>query len=105
MAESKAYERLQRKITIENLWLYIIKVLKDSSELRAYDIKKELSHRFNVKPATITVYAVIYKMVKEGLIEPVKNSEGLRYRVTEKGIKTFEQGIKYINEIIGMLST
>ncbi|MEM0453233.1 MAG: PadR family transcriptional regulator [Sulfolobales archaeon] len=105
MSDSKAYERLIRKITIENLWLYIIKILKDCNELRAYDIKKELSRRFNVKPATITVYAVIYKMVKEGLIESVKTSDGLRYRVTEKGMRTFEQGIKYINEIIRMLST
>ncbi len=89
---------------MENLWLYIIRILKDSSELRAYDIKKELSKRFDIRPATITVYAVIYKMVKEGLIEPVNTSDGVRYRVTKKGLETFYQGITYINEVLKSLS-
>ncbi|MEM0361118.1 MAG: hypothetical protein QXY36_02360 [Sulfolobales archaeon] len=105
MSVPKAYERLKRKITVENLWLYIIKVLKDAGELRAYDIKKELAKRFDVKPATITVYAVVYKMAREGLIESVRTTDGVRYRVTERGLQTFDQGIAYIREVVKLLSS
>lgn len=105
MSAPKAYERLKRKLTVENLWLYIIKVLKDAGELRAYDIKKELAKRFNVKPATITVYAVVYKMVREGLIESVSTADSVRYRVTERGLQTFDQGIAYIKEVVKLLSS
>jgi DNA-binding PadR family transcriptional regulator len=59
---------------------------------------------FNLRPATITVYSVIYKMVKEGLITDVKMSDGTRYRVTEKGLETFKQGLNYISELLKMLS-
>ncbi len=105
MVNSKAYERLKRKMTVENLWLYVIKVLKDVGELRAYDIKKELIKRFEIKPATITVYAVIYKMVRDELIESVSSPDGTRYRVTKKGLETFDQGITYIDRLIKILSS
>jgi DNA-binding PadR family transcriptional regulator len=91
-------------LTIENLWLYIIKILKDEGELRAYDIKKYLITYFNLRPATITVYSVIYRMVREGLIVDVKMVDGTRYRVTEKGLETFKQGLNYINELLKILS-
>jgi DNA-binding PadR family transcriptional regulator len=43
-------------------------------------------------------------MVKEGLIADVKMSDGTRYRVTEKGLETFKQGLNYISELLKMLS-
>lgn len=104
MEATKALERLKRKLTIENLWMYVIKVLKDKGELRAYDIKKELASNFRIRPATITVYVVIYKMCEEGLIESVKSVNDTRYRVTEKGIQVFNDGLRFLSEVIDKLS-
>lgn len=103
VVDTKALERLKRKLTVENLWIYVIKILKDCGELRAYDIKKELASRFHLKPATVTVYAVIYKMSKEGLIEGVKVSGEVRYRATERGLKALEEGIRFLDEVLNRL--
>ncbi|GEM_PF-1405660 len=50
------------------------------------------------------MYSVIYRMVREGLIVDVKMVDGTRYRVTEKGLETFKQGLNYINELLKILS-
>jgi len=96
----KALERLKRKITIENLWLYIINILLEKPTY-AYDVKKRIVERFGFRPATITVYTVMYKMVREGLLE--KDENGV-YRVTEQGRRAYEEALKLLEEIVMMLS-
>jgi hypothetical protein len=38
--ESRALRRLKRKLTVEVLWLYVIKALMGSEPMKAYDIVK-----------------------------------------------------------------
>jgi DNA-binding PadR family transcriptional regulator len=61
-----ALDRLEKKLTKENLWIYILKLLKDR-ELYAYELKDKIRARFGFEPAMITVYVVLYKMEREGL--------------------------------------
>jgi len=98
--QAKALERLKRKITIENLWLYIINILLEKPTY-AYDVKRRIVEKFGFRPATITVYTVMYKMVREGLLE--KDEDGI-YRVTKQGMKAYEEGLRFLEEIVTMLS-
>jgi len=93
-----AYERLVKKLTKENLWLYIISVLR-SQPMYGYAIKKAISEKFNFTPSTITVYAVIYRMVREGLLEKFSSGGTSYYKVTDKGVKVFEKAREFIRKM------
>jgi len=100
-----AYERLIRKLTKENLWLYILKMLSEKS-MYAYEIKKALKERFHITPATVTVYVILHKMRMENLIRVGKSvavfgrPDRIYYEITEKGIKTLNQGRRFLEETI-----
>ncbi|MEM4718237.1 MAG: PadR family transcriptional regulator [Desulfurococcaceae archaeon] len=100
----RAILRLQRKLTVENLWLYIIKILIDEKKsLRAYDLKVKLRERFNIDPPAVTVYTVIYRMSLDGLISKVKNGDEIRYQPTKTGIEAFNKAIVILEEIVSKL--
>lgn len=102
--ESKALNRLRRKLTVENLWLYIIKILLDEKKpLRAYDIKVRLRDIFTVNPPAITVYTVVYRMTREGLLVRKTKEGEVVYEVTEKGLEVYKKGILLMEEILSKL--
>ena len=53
-----ALERLKEKLTKENLWLYILTLLK-GGPLYAYEIRSKISKSFSFEPAMITIYVVL----------------------------------------------
>jgi len=93
-----AYERLVRKITKENLWLYVINVLKDTP-LYGYAVKKAIRDKFKFSPSTVTVYAVLYRMVHEGLIEKEVRDDTTYYRPTEKGMEVFRRAKDFFESL------
>lgn len=93
-----AYDRLVRKLTKENLWLYVISVLRDRP-LYGYAVKKAIAEKFKFNPSTITVYAVLYRMSREGLIEKFSDGETTYYRTTVKGLTLFNRARNFIKEI------
>ncbi|MEM2128941.1 MAG: PadR family transcriptional regulator [Candidatus Methanomethylicaceae archaeon] len=98
-----AYDRLAEKITKENLWLYVMRLLMDRP-MYAYEIRERISEEFGFEPATITVYVVLYGMEREGLLTSSKEPSGGKkvarryYRPTEKGIETFRRGLELLRE-------
>ncbi|ABN69410.1 transcriptional regulator, PadR family [Staphylothermus marinus F1] len=98
----KAVERLKRKITVENLWIYILKIIMDHGEIRGYDARKYLREEYDIKVPAITTYTVIYRMEREGLIKKISNGEKY-YKITEKGYEAFKQGINLIKELLSKL--
>jgi DNA-binding PadR family transcriptional regulator len=104
-----AYQRLQNKITKENLWLYILRILMDQS-MYAYALNKKIKETFKFTTATVTVYVVLYKMRREGLIRLLeeKKSEGKRirkyYEITEKGRENFLKGTSLLKDTLRMLA-
>lgn len=103
-----AYERLVKKLTVEVLWLYIVRLLLEKP-MYGYEIAKELRSRFGFSPARITVYTVLYRMEREGLLRSeyrgaLSSPLGRRYyRLTEKGLETFKKARRFLEEAIGLL--
>ncbi len=88
--------RLKRKMTIENLWIYVLACLSDGPTY-AYDIKKRISRCFGFTPSTITLYSVVYRLRKEGLIRESRN--GCKtYELTGSGKKALEEAVKFMEE-------
>ncbi len=86
--DSKAVKRLIKKMTKEMLWIYILRLLQERPHY-GYEIKELISRRFNFSPATVSGYAIIYKLKTDGLIEEQESEEAPRkyYAITEKGRK------------------
>lgn len=95
----KAVERLKRKITVENLWIYILKIIMDHGEIKGYDARKYLREEYGINVPAITVYTVIYRMEHEGLITKTGSSVK-HYRITDKGCEAFRQGIRVIENLL-----
>lgn len=100
----RALVRLQKKLTVENLWLYVIKILMDEDKpLKAYDIKVKLRERFNINPPAVTVYTVIYRMSFDGLLARLHENSETKYKPTDLGIEAFRKALVFLEEVIAKL--
>ena len=98
-AKPSPLKRLEKKLTIEVLWLYVIAVLLERPTY-GYDVRRRITEEFGFKPATVTTYTVIYRLEREGLIEKLPDDT---YRVTEYGVKLYEEGVRLLGRIHEML--
>ena len=109
MENTLAYDRLVTKLTKENLWLYILKMLTERP-MYAYEIGKNLKKKFGFSVATVTVYVVLYKMQFEGLVAVEEESptqgrtDRKYYKMTEKGKELYRKGQNFLEDTIKKLS-
>lgn len=108
-SEPLAYTRLVNKITKENLWLYLLKMLMNR-KMYAYEINKEMKDVFGFSTATVTVYVVLYKLRREGLIQMGETRSVLGrpdrkyYEITEEGKTALQDGIKFLEDVVKKLT-
>jgi PadR family transcriptional regulator PadR len=82
-------ERLRKSMTSDNLWLYILTLLK-SKEMYPYEIREKIKDRFGFLPGNVTAYIVLEKLkaggyVKIGRKEKSGGPERAYFRITPKG--------------------
>lgn len=98
-------KRLRRKLTVENLWIYILKLLNEKP-MYAYELQDEIKKRFDFNIGKITSYIVLYKLKNSGFVESKleeeKNSGRVRryYKITEKGKILLKEGIKILEDFL-----
>ncbi|MHA1936151.1 MAG: PadR family transcriptional regulator [Candidatus Thorarchaeota archaeon] len=99
----RAMNRLVSKMTKEMLWIYILRLLQERPHY-GYEIKKLVTERFKFSPATVSGYAIIYRLMKDGLIEEQRSSDSPRkyYRITENGREAMKDAKEFI---IGTMET
>ncbi|MHA1835857.1 MAG: PadR family transcriptional regulator [Candidatus Odinarchaeia archaeon] len=101
----KAVKRLKNKLTKENLWLYILRLLQEKPRY-GYEIKAEIKNRFKFSPAIVTGYVILYKMKREGLVserwgEKNNNRPDRKYYViTEKGLTALKKAKELIKALL-----
>lgn len=96
----KALQRLAKKTTVENLWLYLLSLLSEES-VYAYEINRKLKTRFGFSAGEVTAYVVLYKLEKSGFVETEWKNEGRRrkyYRITPKGKNLLSDGIRLLEK-------
>lgn len=99
-----AYQRLSSKLTKENLWLYILSILKEKPDY-ALSLKRKVAQYFNVKAAKITFYFVLYRMEKEGLVSSERVDGKRLYHATDYGIKQLEKAVELLSETARLLKS
>jgi DNA-binding PadR family transcriptional regulator len=95
-------DRLKKKTSKEILWIYILRLLTER-EMYAYELKQTLQDRFNIDPARITSYVVLYRLENEGYVSSRWQKNKKYYKITEKGTKLLDEGILYLEDVVGKL--
>lgn len=104
MTEPKALKRLKRKLTVENLWLYVINsILRRGEPVRAYTVRKMIREYHGLNAPTITVYMVVYRLVAEGLLEKITRGGETLYRVSDKGREAYMAALDFISKTLEKL--
>lgn len=99
-----ALERLVRKTTKENLWLYILSILKGGA-MYGYQLRDEIQRRFGFQVGEVTSYVVMYGLKRQGLVRVLraeKRKQGLArkyYSITPDGKALLSKGISYLREL------
>ncbi len=102
--QPKAMTRLANKLTKEMLWMYILRLLQERPHY-GYEIKELISKRFGFSPATVSGYAIIYRLIKDGLIEEQRREDSPRkyYAITEKGSKAMSEAKLFLGKTMDLV--
>lgn len=101
----KAVQRLKNKLTKENLWLYVLRLLQEGPKY-GYELRKQIKERFDFSPGKVTSYTVLYLLRREGLVRVRKGEkEGGKparkyYEITEKGREAMRIAKEVVNELL-----
>ncbi len=101
----KPLKRLKKKTTTENLWIYILRLLKEKP-MYAYEINKNIKERFGFEIGTVSAYVILYKLLNEGYVDTEWRQEERQrkyYTITEKGENILERGRTYMKNMIEKL--
>ncbi len=83
-------KRLRHLLTNENLWLYILSLIRMDKRIHAYALDERIYKEFSFKPNKIMIYVVLYKLENEGLILAEQEERRKYYTITSKGIETLD---------------
>jgi DNA-binding PadR family transcriptional regulator len=93
------FERLKKLNTIENLWVYILLLLREG-KFYGWEIQSLIKKKFNFKPGLITPYRVLYRLEKDDLVKSKTKEQRRIYQITEKGKKELESAKEFYREIL-----
>lgn len=98
--------RLKEKLTKENLWLYILSLLKDK-EMYGYELRGAIQTKFGFKPGNVTAYRVLYALKRRHLVTTTEKTVGGRarkyYQITDSGKNELEAGKQILSETLSRL--
>jgi len=95
-------ERLQKLNTRDNLWLYILSLLK-KREIYAWEIPSIIEKEFHFKPGRITPYRVLYRLEKDGFVKSEMKERRRVYKITKKGVEELNLAKEFYREILNKI--
>ncbi|MDF1538075.1 MAG: helix-turn-helix transcriptional regulator [Candidatus Thorarchaeota archaeon] len=102
--QPRAMNRLINKLTKEMLWIYLLRLLQERPHY-GYELKRLVTERFGFSPATVSGYAIIYRLMKDGLIDEQTSSDSPRkyYGITEKGREAMKGAKTFLTETVDLV--
>ena len=80
----KPSERLRRKIEKENLWMFILNILKKGKKSGS-ELRESISRKFGFVCGNVTAYKVLYLLKKGKYVESKRDGKFIFYKITAKG--------------------
>ncbi len=99
ITESKPVKRLKRTLTVGNLWIYILSLIKKKKKVYAYILDGGIEKEFGFKPSKIMIYIVLYKLEAEKLIESKFEERRKYYTLTPAGENCLSFAKKYFGKL------
>lgn len=106
--DTKAYQRLEKNFTIDLLWIWVLRLLRDGPKY-AYELRQEIETKFGFSPATVTNYTILYLLEREGVVKKVdkRNSDERidrkYYAITKLGEQLMDKAEHYLQTTIDKL--
>ncbi|TFG35329.1 MAG: PadR family transcriptional regulator [Parcubacteria group bacterium] len=97
------FERLQNLNTKENLWVYILSLLK-KGPVYAWEIQAIIEKNFGFKPGRITPYRALYRLEEDGFVKSVMEERRRVYKITQKGEEEIKKAKKFYRTMIDQLN-
>lgn len=95
--KTKPVKRLKHLLTLGNLWLYVLSLIKKNKKIYAYTLPEEIEQKFFFKPNKVMIYIVLYKLEDEKLIASKFEERRKYYTLTKKGQETLDFAKKYFD--------
>lgn len=90
-------KRLRRLLTSENLWLYVLSLLRRRKY--AYELDERIEREFGFRHNKIMIYIVLYRLEGEGLIKSEFQARRKYYALTKKGADALESARGYFKAL------
>ncbi|MBI5332888.1 MAG: PadR family transcriptional regulator [Candidatus Aenigmarchaeota archaeon] len=91
-------ERMRRKILTENLWFFILKLIKKKPRY-GFELREIVSKEFGFLVGNVTAYKVLYDLEEEGYAS-VSGNYKKKYSITKKGLAEMEKTVKFLRTLI-----
>ena len=88
-------KRLKKHLTVGNLWLYILSLIKNKKKLYAYTLDGLIEKEFYFKPSKVMIYLVLYRLEAEKMIQSKFEERRKYYTLTKKGTETLVVAKKF----------
>ncbi len=92
-------ERFEKSMTVDNLWIYVLRLLKRGN-MYPYEMREKIKEEFGFLPGNMTAYIVLNKLKMGGFVKILKKGkakgpERTYYTITPKGEKELEKAKKF----------
>jgi len=99
-AVKKVIERTVRNF----IDIYILFKLKEADYLSGYDILTGIHEQYRILVSPGTVYSVLYKLERDGLIESQESLGKRTYKITENGRRKIESIVRSRSTILNLFT-
>ncbi len=94
-------ERLKEKIEKENLWLFVLSILK-KERMNGRDMRGLIKKKFGFVYGNVTAYKVLYLLESGNYVISKKEGKFVFYSVTKKGITELKEAKKLFKSYFSM---
>ena len=95
-------ERLQKSNSKENLWMYILYLLK-KRKVYGWEIPDIIEKKFGFKPGKITPYRVLYRLEKNSFVKSRMEKRRRIYQITKKGEKELKSAKIFYKNLLNKI--
>ena len=92
------FEHLQKSNTKENLWIYILCLLK-KRKIYGWEIPALIQKNFSFLPGKITPYRVLYRLEKDSFVKSKLKRRRRVYEITKKGKQELNQAKSFFQKL------
>jgi DNA-binding PadR family transcriptional regulator len=97
------FERLQILNTKENIWIYILSLLK-KRRIYAWEIQDMIEREFGFKPGRITPYRALYRLEEDGFVKSEMDERRRVYKITKKGEEELKRAKIFYQKLLSQIN-